>query len=269
MFASDNSVASAVSHPKTGFHQDQVVDVSSPDAKVSSNAVKPESVILEPSSLIQMKNTAQGSAYQLPPASEEKLHQQVQYIHAGSHYVSQYPTGPLPFSSYYPVYQPQLNQQHVPYPPNPPYPVYLLPIRPTQSYNMSASQNLTNAATIAPSRPPLHPQTSLLGNQVAYREATAASVLPEVTSDSYWSAAPPIQKQLLDPLGSYQPSLSAGFDPLVTTNSDAEVVDDLACAQIYKSQPPAPATNPPYEVMAKTTPSGLHGTSLQSKRPNV
>lgn len=278
---SDNSVASAVSHPKTGFHQDQAVHISSSDAKVSSNAVIPESVVLEPSSLIQMKNAAQVSSYQLPPAPEEKLHQQVQYIHSGGHYVSQYPTGQLPFSSYYPVYQPQLHQQHVPYPsnpPNPPYPVYLLPIRPNQSYNMSASHNLNIAATIAPSRPPLHPQTSLLSNQVAYKEVTPAPVLPELTSDSYWSAAPSIQKQqLLDPLESYQPSLPVASDPLVTTNSDSEiVVDDLAYAQIYKSQPPAPATTPPYEAMTNTakvllseTSTPLHGTSLQSKRPNV
>lgn len=278
---SDNSVASAVSHPKTGFHQDQAVHFSSSDAKVSSNAVKPESIILEPSSLIQMKNAAQVSSYQLPHAPEEKLHQQVQYIHSGGHYVSQYPTGPLPFSSYYPVYQPQLHQQHVPYPsnpPNPPYPVYLLPIRPNQSYNMSASHNLNIAATVAPSRPPLHPQTSLLSNQVAYKEVTPAPVLPELTSDSYWSASPSIQKQqLLDPQESHQPSLSVASDPLVATNSDTEmVVDDLAYAQIYKSQPPAPATTPPYEAMTNTakvlipeTSNPLHGTSLQSKRPNV
>ncbi|XP_074381370.1 protein PAL OF QUIRKY isoform X2 [Apium graveolens] len=276
-----DSLASAVSHPKTGFHQDQAVHISSSDAKVSSNAVKPESVILEPSSLIQMKNAAQVSSYQLPPAPEEKLHQQVQYIHSGGHYVSQYPTGPLPFSSYYPVYQPQIHQQHVPYPsnpPNPPYPIYLLPVRPNQSYNMSASHNLNIAATIAPSRPPLHPQTSLLSNQVAYKEVTPAPVLPELTSDGYWSTAPSVQKQqLLDPLESYQPSHPVASDPLVTTNSDAEiVVDDLAYAQIYKSQPPAPATTPPYEAMTNTskvlaseTSTPLHGTSLQSKRPNV
>ncbi|WOH10286.1 hypothetical protein DCAR_0729753 [Daucus carota subsp. sativus] len=286
---SDNSVASAVSHPKTGFHQDQAVHNSFSDAKVSSNAdvkvssspLKPESIILEPSSLIQMKNAAQVSSYQLPLAPEEKLHQQVQYIHPGGHYVSQYPTGPLPFSPYYPVYQPQVHQQqHIPYspnPPNPPYPVYLLPIRPTQSY-MSSSHNLNNAATNAPSRPPLHPQTSLLGNQVSYREVTPqAPVLPELTPDSYWSTSPSIQKQLLDPLEPYQPSLSVVSDPLVTTNSDAEiVVDDLAYAQIYKSQPPAPATTPPYEAMTNVskvllseTSAPLHGASLQSKRPNV
>lgn len=265
---SDNSVTSAVSHPKTGVNQDQAVHVTSLDTKLFSN-VGSDSIIFDSSSMIQMQKAIQVSGHQLPQAAEQNLHhQEVQYIHSGGHYISPYPTGPLPISSYYPVYHPPLHQQqHSPYPPNPPYPVYLLPVRPTQSYNMSVVNNLNNTKTLASSRPPLHPQTSMINTRLAYKEITEAPPLPVLTPDVYGSTAPSNQKQqFMDRSETYHPSQSVASVPLDTATYSTEHDDDdddLAYAQIYKSQPPAPALVPRYETMTKAATVLLSETSPQ------
>lgn len=134
---SDNSAATGFPGQKSRIHQDNMIPES-------------ESIIYNPSSTIQMQRTVQVSGYQMPHIPDQRP-PPVQYISAGPppHYI-QYPTGPLPMSSYYPMYVPY--QQ----PPHQPYPIYVMPVGPTdQSYNIPAPADTTGTLT----RPPLHKDT--------------------------------------------------------------------------------------------------------------
>lgn len=228
---SDSSVASNVSHPKAGIYQDQVVHVTSVDTKNPES----ENIIFDPSSMMQMQKTIQVPGYQLSRLQEHRLQQEVQYIHPGSHYVPQYPPGP----SYYPMYHPQL---HSPHQPGQPYPIYLVPVGPTQPYNIPVQHNLNDAATVASNRPPLPPHTAMIAPQVAYKEVPPAKTLDSVLCN---------HQQFVDPTD-HHASQAAGPASTATASCGTEFHDDLAYAQIYKSQPSAPVlTTTQYQTMTK------------------
>ncbi|KAL8231139.1 hypothetical protein R6Q57_000917 [Mikania cordata] len=162
---------------------------------------------------------------QMPYVLEQKQ-QQVQYIHSTSPHYIQYPTGtPLPISSYYPMYVPY--QQP---PPHQPYPVYVLPVVPTDhSANIPA---------------PTHVVTSHVG----YKEAR----VPQ----------PPAEQATVAP----QQAPSKPVDPTVTPTPsyENEYDNDLVYAQIYKSQPSAPAFPPQrFETVKKAEQVSLSDSLAQ------
>ncbi|XP_059643360.1 protein PAL OF QUIRKY [Cornus florida] len=261
---SDNSVASAVSHPRT--YQDPLIHVTSMDTRVSSNTFESESGLTESSSGIHLLKTVPISGYQLSSQSDQKQQQQeVQYVPAVAHYIPQYPTGPLPMSSYYPVYHPPFHQQHYShYQPSQPYPIYLLPVRETQPHNMSVQCNLIETATAASSRPPLHPHTALITPTVTYKEVEGTPPTPELATKVYRTvqgattlvSVPSNQKQqqFVGPPEPVHPSQSVATTTMATSNFDNEFDDNLAYNQIYKTQPSAPGLSLQYQSMMKATP---------------
>ncbi|KAD4888385.1 hypothetical protein E3N88_20458 [Mikania micrantha] len=161
---------------------------------------------------------------QIPYVPEQKQ-QPVQYIHSASPHYIQYPTGtPLPISSYYPMYVPY--QQP---PPHQHYPVYVLPVVPTDhSANIPA---------------PTHVVTSHVG----YKEAR----VPQ----------PPAEQATVAP----QPAPSKPVDPTVTPTPsyENEYDNDLVYAQIYKSQPSAPAFPKKFETVKKAEQVSLSDSLAQ------
>lgn len=158
--------------------------------QLTPNTDDSESIIFDPSSMIQMQKPLPTFPYQM---HEQKPHQhEVQYVQAGPHYLPQYPTMPI---SYYPMYNPR--QQHSPHQP---YPLYL--VNRAHPYRIPVTQNM---------------------NEAAYMDATSAG----------------------DPLE----SLSANQNPI------SDLDDDLACAQIYKSQPTGPVL--PNQYQSVTVAAGV------------
>ncbi|GFZ18912.1 octicosapeptide/Phox/Bem1p family protein [Actinidia rufa] len=258
---SENSSFSALSHPQTAIYQDPVVHVPSMETRASSSAVEAASFAGDLASGIQMPKNVQLRAHQVPLQSDQIQHQQhMSYIQAGAHYIPQYSTGQFPISSYHPMYYSPMHQQtHNPYQPNPPYPVYLLPVRPPQSYNTSMQYNLLDTATTALSRPPMHPSTTTVTPPVPYKEVLAAAPLPELATKVYRTRAGPTplievpldqnQPPLVDLSEVHHPSQSVATASIAAANYDNEYEDDLAYTQIYKTQPSLPALLSQYQTM--------------------
>lgn len=190
-------------------------------------------------------------AYQVPQQQSDGKTQQhgVQYVHGGPYYIPQYTTTPLPLSSCYPVYQVPMQQS--PYPMNQQYPIYFVSVHPTPSINMSMQCSVNDTATIASNQTILHPQGHVIPPPIAQKDFTSTQRVPESSAKVYRTipvstvpvSAPSTQGQQqfvsLEPQFSSQPVSSTSVS--VTNYSDEFDDDDLSYAQIYKSQPPAPA----------------------------
>ncbi|XP_071711579.1 protein PAL OF QUIRKY [Rutidosis leptorrhynchoides] len=160
-----------------------------------------ESIIYNPSSTVQMQRNLQVPGYQIPQISDQRLQQPVQYIQTASPHYIQYPTGPtLPISSYYPMYVPYQHQ------PNQPYPIYVMPVGPT---------DINGSLT----RPPLH--TNIPNSPVPYNEV----VVPRSSHE---------------PVAVVPSHSNAPVGPTANPIYENEYDNDLAYAQIYKSQPSVP-----------------------------
>ncbi|PSS30599.1 Hyphal wall protein [Actinidia chinensis var. chinensis] len=273
---SENSSASARSHPQTSIFQDPVVHVPSMETRDFSSAVDAGSFACDPASGIQMLKNMQLPVHQVSLQSDQIQHQQhMPYIQAGTHYIPQYSVGQFPISFHPMYYSPMHQQTQNPYQPNPPYPVYLLPVRPPQSYNTSMQYNLLDTETTALSMAPMHPSTTTVTPPVAYKEFLAAAPLPELATKVYRTVAgatplievPSDQNQppLVDLSEIHHPSQSVATASIAAANYDNEYEDDLAYTQIYKTQPSVPALLSQYQTM---TGAGLV-LSEASKLPHV
>ncbi|XP_057481081.1 protein PAL OF QUIRKY-like [Actinidia eriantha] len=270
-FGSTSSSISMLNFPPIAAHGDDgVVNLQEKKVKVltpgsieraSSSAVEAASFAGDLASGIQMPKNIHLHTHQVPLQSDQIQHQQhMSYIQAGAHYIPQYSTGQFPISSYHPMYYSPMHQQtHNPYQPNPPYPVYLLPVRPPQSYNTSMQYNLLDTATTALSRPQMHPSTTTVTPPVPYKEVLAAAPLPELATKVYRTVAGPTplievpsdqnQPPLVDLSEVHHPSQSVATGSIAAANYDNEYEDDLAYTQIYKTQPSLPALLSQYQTM--------------------
>ncbi|TKY44755.1 clustered mitochondria protein [Spatholobus suberectus] len=194
--ASDSSIASANSFSKTIYYQDQV-QAGLLDSKVVClpNA---KSEISDQVPGLQ-REQVQDSGYMLPPQLDQnkQLQQQKPLVHASTHYIHlpAAATGQVPVSSYYhPVYAPSPQQLHHPIGQQQ-YPVYVMPVGPTQPYNMALQPNIADPNVVASGRP-LMPQSAV--PSAAYKDGTppiyptrsATPTIPEVTPSVY--KAPPV-----------------------------------------------------------------------------
>ena len=188
---SDSSIASANSFSKPFYYQDQVHAVQVENKAPALPNTKSE-ISDHPNPSIQRERQIQESAYTLPPQLEQNQQlqqQQQQYVHAGTHFIH-HPaaTGPVPMSSYYPVYTPPSQQQH---PIGQQYPVYVMPVGPTQPYNMALQANMADPNAVSSSARPLIPQSA--APSAAYKDGTppiystksATPTLPEVAPNIY------------------------------------------------------------------------------------
>nr|XP_043614752.1 uncharacterized protein LOC122586823 [Erigeron canadensis] len=216
-------------------------------ARIYRDQVIPESesIIYNPSPTMQMPRNLQVPGYQIQHIPDQRQ-QPVQYIPTGSPHYMQYPTGPLPISSYYPMYVPYQQQQ-----PNQAYPIYVMPMGPTdRSYNMSAQGDINGSL----SHPPLH--THIPSPHVAYKEGMVfqspseqAAVASQTTPSNQVPSQPPQH---------------TGPTATATPTYENEYENDLAYAQIYKSQPSAPVfPSPIFETTKKPESMPLSDSSAQ------
>lgn len=244
----------------------------------SSKPAGSENNISDAFSRIQIHKAVEVSGF---PASlrVDQQPQQVQFVPSGSQFITHYPTGAVPVSSYYPIYQPQVQQQQPAYyQPNRPYPVYLLPVRPPQPYNFSIQGSLIETATVAPGQPPLHLNATMIPTQVVYKEVTAAPPLPDLAPKvtGTTSVVSPLvqvppnenQQQFVSIPQMHHPTQSIPIASMETANYSA-FEDDPAHSQIYKSQPPAPMLTPQYQTMTNATKALLSEALAQSQADNM
>ncbi|KAM3285976.1 hypothetical protein P3S67_024775 [Capsicum chacoense] len=274
---SDNIVGSTGFQPKVGIHQEPLVQVMS--SMASHSLIEAEGSIVNPT-LIQTPKMVQVSGYQLPQTLDGKQPQHgMQYIHGGACCVPHYPSGPLPVSSCYPLYQVPMQQpQQTPYPLNQQYPIYFVPVQQMQSHSMSVLPNINHAAVMASNLPTLHPQSVMNLPSIAYKEVVAAQSVSEPVSKVYTtvpttslpiSAPSQTQQQyttLPEPQLSSQPVSTASVP---VANDANEFDDDLAYNQIYKSQPPPPSFISQCQTITKGATVLLSESSMQMHSNNV
>lgn len=273
----DNIVGSTGFQPKVGIHQEPLVQVMS--SMASHSLIEAEGSIVNPT-LIQTPKMVQVSGYQLPQTLDGKQPQHgMQYIHGGACYVPNYPSGPLPVSSCYPLYQVPMQQpQQTPYPLNQQYPIYFVPVQQMQSHSMSVLPNINHAAVMASNLPTLHPQSVMNLPSIAYKEVVTAQSVSEPVSKVYTtvpttslpiSAPSQTQQQyttLPEPQLSSQPVSTASVP---VANDANEFDDDLAYNQIYKSQPPPPSFISQCQTITKGATVLLSESSMQMHSNNV
>ncbi|KAF3616444.1 putative protein PLASTID MOVEMENT IMPAIRED 2-like isoform X1 [Capsicum annuum] len=273
----DNIVGSTGFQPKVGIHQEPLVQVMS--SMASHSLIEAEGSIVNPT-LIQTPKMVQVSGYQLPQTLDGKQPQHgMQYIHGGACYVPNYPSGPLPVSSCYPLYQVPMQQpQQTPYPLNQQYPIYFVPVQQMQSHSMSVLPNINHAAVMASNLPTLHPQSVMSLPSIAYKEVVTAQSVSEPVSKVYTtvpttslpiSAPSQTQQQyttLPEPQLSSQPVSTASVP---VANDANEFDDDLAYNQIYKSQPPPPSFISQCQTITKGATVLLSESSMQMHSNNV
>ncbi|PHU27170.1 hypothetical protein BC332_05502 [Capsicum chinense] len=273
----DNIVGSTGFQPKVGIHQEPLVQVMS--SMASHSLIEAEGSIVNPT-LIQTPKMVQVSGYQLPQTLDGKQPQHgMQYIHGGACYVPHYPSGPLPVSSCYPLYQVPMQQpQQTPYPLNQQYPIYFVPVQQMQSHSMSVLPNINHAAVMASNLPTLHPQSVMNLPSIAYKEVVTAQSVSEPVSKVYTtvpttslpiSAPSQTQQQyttLPEPQLSSQPVSTASVP---VANDANEFDDDLAYNQIYKSQPPPPSFISQCQTITKGATVLLSESSMQMHSNNV
>ncbi|KAK9272779.1 hypothetical protein L1049_003156 [Liquidambar formosana] len=272
---SENSVASAISHPQTGIYQDPV-------GHVASNPVESQIDVSNPLSGTQIHD----SGYPISPQLvQQQQHQTLQFVPAGAHYMPHYPAGPLPISSYYPMYPSQLHQQQqTHYQHNQHYPIYLLPVSHTQPYGLSMQCNLVDIGNTASSRPskqcnlvdignsvssqpPMRANATTVPQPVAFKEVTTAPPVPVPvpvpvpesavqvypTTPLFHVPSNQNQQQLMDLPQMHNASQSIAISSTETAKYCNKVDDDPAYTQIYKSQPPAPSLSSQYQTMTQAT----------------
>lgn len=208
------------------------------------------------------------SPYSLNPPFDQLQQQKVQYIQPESPYIPQNSPGLVPISSFYPVYHTQLPQQQLvqfQYQPNQPSPVYILPVAPTQAYNLAGYHGFIENPTLSCGQTPVHMNASYVPPQVTHIESTQTDASLNLASQVYDTADPEAAAPLIhvayndsqqQSFGLVQNQHQSQSIPVTYRESPKhsnEVDDDLARVQIYKSQPPPPSCPLQYQSMTKAT----------------
>ncbi|XP_065848443.1 protein PAL OF QUIRKY [Euphorbia lathyris] len=227
--ASDHTVATAVSHPQTGTYQDPVAL----ENKHYMAPLESENKNFDPRSGVEMHTTVQVSG--IPVSYQYDHHQQVVFVHTPAHYVPQNST----MSSYYHMPQQQMS--------------YFVPVGHPRTYNFPA--------TIS-SNP--NPNPSSATAQVPYKVVTESPV-PEIASSQVYKANKVATAHVNLPHNAYHrhavinlQAQSIAVTSLETPTNYSNQLDDdndnVVHAQIYKSQPPAPALPSQHQTITKSTP---------------
>ncbi|KAK7320129.1 hypothetical protein RJT34_04863 [Clitoria ternatea] len=192
--ASDSSISSANSFSKIVYYQEQVqaahVDSKGPVLPSIKSEISDHS-----RGLLQAGEQVQDLVYtsaqqidhqnQLPPQPQQQPQQQQQFMYF--HHPAG--IGQVPMPSYYPVYAPTSQPQlHHPIG----QPVYVMPVTPTQPYNMTLQSNISDPNVVASVRP-LIPQSGAApapykdGTPPIYptKSVTATPSIPEVAPSVY------------------------------------------------------------------------------------
>ncbi|OIW16027.1 hypothetical protein TanjilG_04562 [Lupinus angustifolius] len=170
---SDNSVPSTNSFSKAVYYQEQV-QVAQIDNKANSE-------ISDHIPVLQREQN-QDPGFTLPPQMDpnqqhHQQQQQQQFVHARTQYIH-HPTSQIPMSSYYQVYAQPSQQQ---------YPLYVMPVGPTQPYNMALQSNIADP-NVVPLGRTLIPHQSVAAT-TPYKDNTppiypTKSVIPTTYKDA-------------------------------------------------------------------------------------
>ncbi|GKU97633.1 hypothetical protein SLEP1_g10754 [Rubroshorea leprosula] len=277
--ASD-SISNATSYmscAQTGTsHQESVVPIAAMESKISANPYESDSKIPDLPFGIHLHPSVQFCGYAANPQLNLPQQQNVQIVHASSHYGPQNPTGVLPMTSYIPVYHPVIQQQQSHYQSNQPCPLYYLPVPQSQQYNYPVQCGLVHSS-FASAQPQMHSNAPGIPPQLVLKEVgVTPPPVPELTSQAHRNV--PTANQIVhvsyrkteqDPIPSqihHQPQ-SFAVASGESTNYNNEPDDDPARILIYKSQPPPPTSPSHYQTMNKV-PTALLSEPLAQLHTN-
>ncbi|KAJ8570185.1 hypothetical protein K7X08_006762 [Anisodus acutangulus] len=257
--SSPNSVSSEGSgRQRHYFYQEPVVHFQSGSGRISGNSV--HSVDLNTSDSIgraQVKQVQDGGGYALPVQYDHQHPQMLQpqqYVHAGQQYIQHTPSGPVPMTSYYPIYP----SQHQTHPQHPglehQYPVYFIPARPGQGYGLPLQQ--TNYTEPSQTVPPTHSQTP-----PTLVSPAAAPQLVQINPG-------PHQPQYVNYSQIHHPSQSIPPTSAGTANYAYDFADPTH-AKVYYSQPLAPQSAAQYQTMTSGPAVSFAETSAQLPMENL
>nr|XP_016489478.1 PREDICTED: putative mediator of RNA polymerase II transcription subunit 8 [Nicotiana tabacum] len=269
---SPNSVSSesSLSGQRHFFYQEPGGQIQSGNNRVSVNSV-------DPNNRPQVQQQVQDAGYALPVQYDQhqQMYQPQQYVHAGQ-YIHHTPSGPVPMTSYYPIY-PSQQQNHPQHPAlDHQYPVYFVQSRPSQAYNLPMQQtNYSESASTMPSNQPQTPSAPNMATPAAaYNHArNPAASKPEMNAGAYRTAATAAPQLVQITSGQHQqqyvgysqihhPSQSIAPTSAATANYAYEYSDPTN-AQIYYTQSHAPQFAAQYQTIASSPAVGLPNTSSQ------
>lgn len=251
------------------FYQEPGVHFQSGSGRISGNSVDVN--MCDSSGRVQVKQQVQdggggGGGYALPVQYDQQpqmLHPQQQYVHAGQ-YIHHTPSGPVPMTSYYPMY-PSQHQTHMQHPNlEHQYPVYFIPARPGHGYSLPLQQ--TNYTEPAQTAPPTRSQTppTMVNPAAAYNPArnpptsSSAAVAPQLVQITPGQHQP----QYVNYSQFHHPSQSIPPTSATTANYAYDFADPTH-TKMYYSQPLAPQLTAQYQTMTSAPAVSFTETSSQ------
>ncbi|MCD7455391.1 hypothetical protein HAX54_028040 [Datura stramonium] len=271
--SSESSATNPLSGQRHFFYQEPGGQIQSGNNRVSTNSVDMRHS--DPNNRSQVQQQVQDAGYALPVQYDQhqQMYQPQQYVHA-SQYIHHTPSGPVPMTSYYPIY-PSQQQTHPQHPAlEHQYPVYFVHSRPSQAYNLPVQQTnySESAQTIPSNQPQTPPAPSMAAPASAYNLARNPSASkPEMTACAYRTAAAAAPQLVQITSGQRQQQYVAysqihhSSQPIAPTSAAtagyAYEFSDPTHAQIYYSQAHAPQFTAQCQTMTSSPAVGLHNTS--------
>ncbi|GER44435.1 octicosapeptide/Phox/Bem1p family protein [Striga asiatica] len=277
--SSEGSMANPLNKQRQAMYQESILQLQSGNARVAVNQPDQNSGD-QNNAKIQMQPTPQiqeSSGYILPGQQYEQNHPQLhqpqqQFIHPGSQYIS---AGPVPITSYYPIYPPQ-QQNHLHQPAmDQQYPFYFIQARHTHTpgYNIPMQQaNYNNE--LAPNAPSQTPPSSAtpLGT---FNQAVSAPSKPEMSTGVYRTAIGS-GPQLIQVPSSQHQAQYVGFSQIhhpsqsVAANSSyAYELTDPNHAQMYYNQALPPQLAAHYQTLTSAPAVVVPDASGQVPSENI
>ncbi|MCD7454803.1 hypothetical protein HAX54_026097 [Datura stramonium] len=257
------------------FYQEPGVHFQSGSGRISGNSV--DLNMSDSIGRVQVKQQVQdGGGYALPVQYDQhpQMLQPQQFVHPGQ-YIQHTPSGPVPMTSYYPMY-PSQHQTHMQHPNlEHQYPVYFIPARPGQGYGLPLQQ--TNYTEPAQTVPPTRSQTppTMVNPAAGYNPArNPPASNPEMVAGTYRTSAAAAPQLVQITPGQHQPPQYVNYSqihhpsqsippPSATTANYAYDFADPTHAKMYYSQPLAPQLAAQYQTMTSAPAVSFTETSAQ------
>lgn len=279
-----SSESSVMSGQRHFFYQEPVVQVQSGNNRISPNSVDMKHNDPNNRAQVQQQQQVQDAGYAMPVQYDQhqQMYQPQQYVHASQYIVT--PSGPVPMTSYYPIY-PSQQQTHPQHPAlEHQYPVYFVHSRPpSQAYNLPVQQtNYSESAqtNVTSNQPQTPPAPSMTAPAAAYNHArNPPASKPEMNAGAYRTAAAAAPQLVQMNSGQHQQQyvgysqIHHSSQPIAPTSAAsanyAYEFSDPAHAQIYYSQAHAhahahaPQFAAQYQTITSSPAVGLHNTSSQ------
>lgn len=171
---------------KQVVHQESFKQIESGNTVISSNQVDLKTE--DQNCKVQMQHPAPESGYVSSRQCDQihpQLHQPLQFLHAGSHYL---PAGAMPIMPHYSVFPSQ--REHHPHQPvlDQPYAVYIMPMKPNQPCNWAVPQSHYSEKAPTSNVPQTPPA---IATQAAFNQVVnVPSSNPEMVGGMCRAAAP-------------------------------------------------------------------------------